>query len=156
MPIYEYACEACGHQHEAFQKISDPLLKECPNCHKPSLIKLVSAAGFRLKGSGWYETDFKGGDKKKNLAQSEFSESAGSSQDSIGPETGPPKPNDKTQSGESGSGSGSGSSSGTASGSSDSKSGGSSETKSGTTSEKTSGTTSGTASGKKEGVGNNL
>jgi putative FmdB family regulatory protein len=64
MPIYEYQCEACGHQLEALQKISaDPLL-ECPNCKAPRLRKKVSAAGFRLKGGGWYETDFKSGSKK--------------------------------------------------------------------------------------------
>lgn len=64
MPIYEYQCEACGHQLEALQKISaDPLL-ECPSCKAPRLRKKVSAAGFRLKGGGWYETDFKSGGKK--------------------------------------------------------------------------------------------
>ncbi|HHH48381.1 MAG TPA: zinc ribbon domain-containing protein [Gammaproteobacteria bacterium] len=64
MPIYEYACEACGHHHEALQKMSDDALTECPECGKPALKKLVSAAGFRLKGGGWYETDFKDGGKK--------------------------------------------------------------------------------------------
>ena len=59
MPIYEYRCEACGHQEEFLQKISEPPLTECPACHKPALVKLLSAAGFQLKGSGWYATDFK-------------------------------------------------------------------------------------------------
>lgn len=59
MPIYEYRCEACGHELEDIQKISDEPLKECPACGQPGLRKLISAAGFRLKGSGWYETDFK-------------------------------------------------------------------------------------------------
>jgi putative FmdB family regulatory protein len=69
MPIYEYQCKSCGHEFEAIQKISDDPLKECPACGDLELNKLVSAAGFRLKGGGWYETDFKGGkDKKKNLA----------------------------------------------------------------------------------------
>ncbi len=69
MPIYEYVCQSCGHDMEALQKISDPPLTECPQCGKPELKKQISAAGFRLKGGGWYETDFKkGGDKKKNLA----------------------------------------------------------------------------------------
>ena len=68
MPIYEYQCKACGHKFESLQKISDPPHTDCPDCEKPELIKLISAAGFRLKGSGWYETDFKGGDKKKNIA----------------------------------------------------------------------------------------
>ena len=69
MPIYEYECQACGHKKEALQKISDDPLIECPECGKPELKKLISAAGFRLKGAGWYETDFKSG-KKKNIAGS--------------------------------------------------------------------------------------
>jgi len=63
MPIYEYSCQACGHALEAIQKFSDPALRECPACHKLELKKQISAAGFQLKGSGWYETDFKGGKK---------------------------------------------------------------------------------------------
>jgi len=59
MPIYEYRCEACGHQEEFLQKGSEPPFTECPVCHKPTFQKLVSAAGFQLKGSGWYATDFK-------------------------------------------------------------------------------------------------
>ena len=61
MPIYEYRCSACGHEKDALQKMSDPPLVECPNCGQAALVKLVSAAGFQLKGSGWYATDFKGG-----------------------------------------------------------------------------------------------
>ena len=64
MPIYEYQCAACGHAFEAIQKMSDAPLQECPACAGLQLQKLVSAAGFRLKGGGWYETDFKGGAKK--------------------------------------------------------------------------------------------
>lgn len=64
MPFYEYRCTDCGHELEAMQKMSDAPLKDCPECGKPALVKLVSAAGFRLKGGGWYETDFKGGSKK--------------------------------------------------------------------------------------------
>jgi putative FmdB family regulatory protein len=60
MPIYEYRCEACGHQEEFLQKISEPQLTECPVCHKSTFNKMLSAAGFQLKGSGWYATDFKG------------------------------------------------------------------------------------------------
>ncbi|MEH6627289.1 MAG: zinc ribbon domain-containing protein [Motiliproteus sp.] len=67
MPIYEYQCNDCGHQMEALQKISDDALKDCPACEKPALTKLVSAPSFRLSGTGWYETDFKTGNKK-NLA----------------------------------------------------------------------------------------
>ena len=60
MPIYEYRCSSCGHQQEFLQKVSDPPRTDCPKCHKPALSKLLSAAGFQLKGSGWYATDFKG------------------------------------------------------------------------------------------------
>ena len=67
MPIYEYRCQACGHEMEKLQKLSDPLLVDCPACGKPALNKLISAAAFRLKGGGWYETDFKK-DNKRNLA----------------------------------------------------------------------------------------
>jgi putative FmdB family regulatory protein len=69
MPIYEYRCDACGHELEVLQKVSETPLQECPECGKQALKKLVSAAGFRLKGSGWYETDFKR-DKKRNLHES--------------------------------------------------------------------------------------
>jgi putative FmdB family regulatory protein len=68
MPIYEYQCQSCGHEHEALQKLSDQPLITCPACSKPELMKKISAAGFRLKGSGWYETDFKTGGSKKNVA----------------------------------------------------------------------------------------
>ena len=64
MPIYEYLCQSCGHAHEALQKMSDEPLLDCPECSKPGLKKQISAAGFRLSGSGWYETDFKSGNKK--------------------------------------------------------------------------------------------
>lgn len=60
MPIYEYRCDSCGHQKEHLQKLSDPALSVCPACGKDSYSKLLSAAGFQLKGSGWYATDFKG------------------------------------------------------------------------------------------------
>jgi putative FmdB family regulatory protein len=64
MPFYEYRCETCGNEMEVMQKMSDPPVAECPACGEPNLRKLVSAAGFRLKGGGWYETDFKKGGKK--------------------------------------------------------------------------------------------
>jgi putative FmdB family regulatory protein len=67
MPIYEYRCNDCGHELEKMQKLSEAPLTDCPECGQPSLRKVISAVGFRLKGSGWYETDFKKGDKKKNL-----------------------------------------------------------------------------------------
>ena len=69
MPIYEYRCGACGAELEVMQKINDAPLVTCPECGTESLKKLVSAVGFRLKGDGWYETDFKA-DKKKNLHDS--------------------------------------------------------------------------------------
>jgi putative FmdB family regulatory protein len=67
VPIYEYRCESCDHKLEKLQKMSEGDLVDCPECERPSLKRLVSAAGFRLKGSGWYETDFKK-DNKRNLA----------------------------------------------------------------------------------------
>ena len=67
MPIYDYQCAECQHTLEAIQKLADAPLVDCPACGKPALRKQVSAPAFRLKGGGWYETDFKTG-KKKNLA----------------------------------------------------------------------------------------
>src|SRR5512134_2173217 len=64
MPIYEYRCAACGFQNEYIQKVSDALLTTCPQCGKDTFKKLLTAAGFQLKGSGWYATDFKGGGAK--------------------------------------------------------------------------------------------
>ena len=64
MPIYEYRCEACGHQEEHLQKVSERPIAKCPACAKKSYKKLLSAAGFQLKGSGWYATDFKTAAKK--------------------------------------------------------------------------------------------
>ena len=64
MPIYEYRCSACGFEKDALQKMSDKPLVDCPECGKPTLVKLISAAGFQLKGSGWYATDFKGSGSK--------------------------------------------------------------------------------------------
>ena len=65
MPIYEYECEKCGHKFEQLQKISDEPLKQCPECQQPALHKLISVAGFQLKGTGWYTTDFKNNGTKK-------------------------------------------------------------------------------------------
>lgn len=69
MPIYEYRCQSCQHELEKLQRLSDPVLTVCPQCGKAKLRRLMSAAGFRLKGAGWYETDFKQGNKR-NLADS--------------------------------------------------------------------------------------
>lgn len=64
MPIYEYQCKQCGHQLEAIQRFSDAALTQCPSCHQQALSKLMSAPSFRLKGGGWYETDFKTANKR--------------------------------------------------------------------------------------------
>ncbi len=69
MPFYEYQCAACGHHHEELQKVSDRPLRKCPACSRTTLKRLVSAPVFRLKGGGWYETDFKHDkEEKRNLA----------------------------------------------------------------------------------------
>lgn len=82
MPIYEYECESCAHTLDALQKMSDDALTECPDCGQAALKKKISAPGFRLSGSGWYETDFKSGNKK-NIAEKK--ESSSSSSESSGP-----------------------------------------------------------------------
>jgi putative FmdB family regulatory protein len=90
MPIYEYRCTACGHQAEHLQKISDPALTVCTACGKPSFTKLLSAAGFQLKGSGWYATDFKAPAKKaesKAETKPEAKDSKGESKPEAKPET---------------------------------------------------------------------
>ena len=77
MPIYEYRCSSCGFQKEYLQKVTDPLLSSCPECGRESFRKMLTAAGFQLKGSGWYATDFKSGaakppaDKKETPANKE-------------------------------------------------------------------------------------
>jgi putative FmdB family regulatory protein len=82
MPIYEYRCAACGHDTEALQKMTDAPLRKCPACGKAQLRRLVSAPQFRLKGSGWYETDFKDkNEKKRNLVGGESEAAAESSSD---------------------------------------------------------------------------
>jgi putative FmdB family regulatory protein len=84
MPFYEYECSNCKFYVEVLQKISDEPLRDCPSCKKPQLKKLVSAPVFRLKGAGWYETDFKGDNEgKRNLADRE--EPAGAAEDSAKP-----------------------------------------------------------------------
>lgn len=90
MPIYEYQCKACGHEMEALQRMSDAPLRECPACNKAELQKKISAAGFRLKGGGWYETDFKTG-SKKNLA-GDAGKSGGSGGSAPGASKGSNKP----------------------------------------------------------------
>ena len=87
MPIYEYRCTGCGYEMDKLQKISDPPLTDCPACGRPALQKLVSAAGFRLKGGGWYETDFKSG-KKKNVTKPESGSKSGDAKPKAGKKTG--------------------------------------------------------------------
>lgn len=71
MPIYEYRCDACGHELDALQKLADDPLRACPDCAALALRRLISAPSFRLKGDGWYETDFKSdGETKRNLVES--------------------------------------------------------------------------------------
>jgi putative FmdB family regulatory protein len=91
MPIYEYQCQACSKQLEALQKINDAPLQDCPDCGEPSLKKKVSAAAFRLKGGGWYETDFKTGNKKNLASGSDSAGSSGGSDKSSAPSSGPSK-----------------------------------------------------------------
>ena len=95
MPIYEYRCSACGHELEALQKFSDAPLADCPSCHAATLVKLLSAAGFQLKGSGWYATDFKGSGAKaapvKTDAESKSETGAGSDGDAKGESKGETK-----------------------------------------------------------------
>ena len=68
MPIYEYECRACGHGFEVMQKLSDPVLVDCPDCDESALKKLISPVAFHLKGTGWYETDFKNSQKPKDTS----------------------------------------------------------------------------------------
>lgn len=104
MPIYEYQCGACGHRLEAMQKMSESPLLDCPGCGQPALRKLVSAAGFQLKGGGWYVTDFKNGGKKKpeegdKAAVKETApESESKSADAGKPDSNAPKPTNSSDS----------------------------------------------------------
>ena len=79
MPIYEYQCEQCGFQFEQLQKVSDEPLQNCPECGQMSLRKLVSAAGFQLKGTGWYVTDFRDKGKKPATAANDNAKDSSSS-----------------------------------------------------------------------------
>jgi putative FmdB family regulatory protein len=75
MPIYAYRCDSCGFQKDHLQKLSDPVLSTCPECGAASYVKQVTAAGFQLKGNGWYATDFKGGTTPPAAAQPKAAES---------------------------------------------------------------------------------
>jgi putative FmdB family regulatory protein len=88
MPFYEYECPHCGYHDEVLQKISDKPLTQCPNCGKKGLKKLMSAPLFRLKGSGWYETDFKSDkENKRNLAGADKEEAKSESKSDTKSET---------------------------------------------------------------------
>lgn len=76
MPIYEYRCNSCGAEKEHLQKMNDAAIPTCPACNSNDYIKLISAAGFQLKGSGWYVTDFKNNNKKPDSPKKEKSETA--------------------------------------------------------------------------------
>ena len=82
MPIYEYACQNCEHTLDALQKISDEPLVDCPACGEPTLKKLLSAPRFRLKGGGWYETDFKK-DKQRNVHKGDSETPSDKSKDKV-------------------------------------------------------------------------
>lgn len=86
MPIYAYRCESCGHAQDVLQKMSDPVLTVCPACGAPRYVKQLTAAGFQLKGSGWYVTDFRGGDKgpKKDAAEAPDKPAAAASAETKG------------------------------------------------------------------------
>ncbi|NVJ62031.1 MAG: zinc ribbon domain-containing protein [Gammaproteobacteria bacterium] len=79
MPIYEYQCSACDHKFEKLQKMSDEPLRDCPECSEAALNKLISAAGFQLKGSGWYVTDFKDSGKNKSSSNNKDAAKSGGS-----------------------------------------------------------------------------
>jgi putative FmdB family regulatory protein len=99
MPIYEYRCEACGHKMELLQKIADEPLLQCLSCGEEQLRKVISAAGFRLKGKGWYETDFKSGNKRNLAASNDIPKEKGDSgktKDSQGDSTTNSKPKGTT------------------------------------------------------------
>ena len=91
MPIYEYQCKGCQHELEIIQKMSEEALIDCPNCYEPQLSKKISAVAFRLKGSGWYETDFKT-EGKKNLAGDSSETKPASSGESEGGSSSPAAP----------------------------------------------------------------
>ena len=84
MPIYEYRCSSCGHELEALQKFSDAMLRTCPSCRSDALVKLMSASGFQLKGSGWYATDFKGSGSKPAQTKVDGESKPGPQSDSKG------------------------------------------------------------------------
>lgn len=89
MPIYAYRCESCGHAKDVLQKMSDPVLTTCPACGAETFSKQVTAAGFQLKGSGWYATDFKGGGKGSGGAAAAAPSTSGASESASGSDSKP-------------------------------------------------------------------
>ncbi len=87
MPIYAYRCESCGHTQDILQKLADPHLTECTVCHAPAFKRQLTAAGFQLKGSGWYVTDFKEGNKKPATAASTSTPDAPATKEPAAPAT---------------------------------------------------------------------
>src|SRR5262245_32136505 len=113
MPIYAYRCASCGHAKDVLQKLSEPPLTQCPACGAQTFSKQVTAAGFQLKGSGWYATDFKGdksakktdagdGAKTTDAGKTDGSKTDGSKTESAKPETSKPDSGASTKSGDSG------------------------------------------------------
>ena len=104
MPIYAYRCEACGHAKDVLQKVSDPLLTVCPSCGAEAFKKQVTAAGFQLKGSGWYVTDFRGDSKgagaKAEPVKGESDKGDGAKADSAAPDKGKAESSSTSTSGE--------------------------------------------------------
>lgn len=96
MPIYAYRCGACGHSQDFLQKISDPVLTTCPACGAEALAKQVTAAGFQLKGSGWYVTDFRGGDTAAKKAADKGEGGADTKGETAAAATPDPKPEVKS------------------------------------------------------------
>ena len=92
MPIYAYRCETCGHAKDVLQKMSDPLLSTCPACGAETFRKQVTAAGFQLKGSGWYVTDFRGGDGAKGKPAADAETAASKPADAAAAATPAPAP----------------------------------------------------------------
>ena len=113
MPIYAYRCENCGHAKDALQKLSDPVLTVCPACGEPTLRKQVTAAGFKLKGSGWYVTDFRGdknapGKAAEGESEGAKAESSGASNGDAAAQNGTAPKGDSTSTSENGAKSASG------------------------------------------------
>jgi putative FmdB family regulatory protein len=89
MPIYAYRCSTCGHAKDVLQKMSDPVLTVCPECGASTFVKQVTAAGFQLKGSGWYVTDFRGGDKPQAAKPADGAQADAPKTDTAAPASAP-------------------------------------------------------------------